>query len=158
MPSTSPQATPAELARARVADRVRGQLMQAALKELLDQVRGARAALPHLAALEDALGRRGAAAVAEVPPQWLGRIITQLSGLPLRDDDPELQDLLSRLCTALGRHQQPTAPAPQEDAHPSDFHDPVCLEVREISHSAFADEFPTQAGRHRVTLPGTPPT
>ncbi len=152
MPS---HAKPAELARARVADRVRGQLMQSALKELLDTVPRARAALPHLAALEDALGRRGACAIGEVPPHWLATIIRQLSSLPLRDDDPELQDLLSRLCRALSLHQLPPAAAQDvEEAHPSDFHDPGCLEVREISHSAFAEEFPTQAGRREVPAPG----
>lgn len=150
---------PADLARARVADRVRGQLMQAALKDLLDQVRGARAALPHLAALEEALGRRGASAVREVPAHWLAKIIVQLSSLPLREDDIELQELLSKLCRALARHQQPLPPpppppAPPEEAHPSDFHDPACLEVREISHSAFAEEFPTQAGRRRPEATG----
>jgi len=40
--------SPADLTRARVADRVRGQLMQTALKEMLDQVRGARQALQRL--------------------------------------------------------------------------------------------------------------
>lgn len=104
--------TPAELAalaRARSEDRVRGQMMQVALKRLLDQVPGSRRALPHLAALEDGLGRRGACAAEQVPPHWLGRIISQLSSLPLSEEDHELQDLLSRLCRTLARHQVPPA-------------------------------------------------
>lgn len=104
--------TPAELAalaRARSEDRVRGQMMQVALKRLLDQVPGSRRALPHLAALEDGLGRRGACAADQVPPHWLGRIISQLSSLPLGEEDHELQDLLSRLCRNLARHQVPPA-------------------------------------------------
>ena len=59
LPMSPPPAHLAELARARSADRVRGRLMQAALKALLGPVSGARAAFPHLAALEEALGRRG---------------------------------------------------------------------------------------------------
>lgn len=108
-PGVQTPVEPATLARARSEDRVRGQMMQVALKRLLDQVSGSRRALPHLAALEDGLGRRGACAAEQVPPHWLGRIISQLSSLPLSEDDHELQDLLSRLCRALARHQVPAA-------------------------------------------------
>ncbi len=144
-----PPAHLAELARARVADRVRGRLMQAALKALLDQVRGARAAFPHLAALEEALGRLGAGAIDGVPLQWLAKITSQLGSLPLRDDDLELQDLLSTLCQTIQRHQVPTVePAPADPGEPSDylsgFQDSSRMEVREISHSAFIQEFEAQ--------------
>jgi len=141
--------SPADLTRARVADRVRGQLMQTALKEMLDQVGGARKALPHLAALEGAIGRRGASAIAEVPAHWLAKIISQLSSLPLSENDLELQDLLSGLCRALRRQQEASAsPAPvTQTEYLSDFHDSARLEVRELTHSAFAEEFPTQAGQ-----------
>jgi hypothetical protein len=139
----------AELARARMADRVRGKLMQSALKALLDPVPGARGAFPHLAALEEALGRQGVSAIDEVPLQWLAKITTQLGSLPLRDDDHELQDLLSRLCSAVERQQRPRPPAPEpEPAGPehdsnylSDFHDSARMEVREVSHSQFIQEF-----------------
>jgi hypothetical protein len=100
------------LTQARAQDRIRGQMMQVALKRLLDQVPGSRRALPHLAALEDGLGRRGACAAEQVPPHWLGRIINQLSSLPLREDDHELQELLSRLCRALADHQRPPQDLP----------------------------------------------
>lgn len=148
-----PPAHLAELARARVADRVRGQLMQAALKALLDQVRGARAAFPHLAALEDALGRRGVAAIDEVPLHWLAKITAQLGSLPLRDEDLELQDLLSSLCRAVERQQRPQrAPVVEEFADPEPPGEPLAfantapMEVRELSHSAFLQEFEALQG------------
>lgn len=123
--------------------------MQAALKALLDPVSGARAAFPHLAALEEALGRRGTSAIDEVPLHWLARITTQLGSLPLRDDDLELQDLLSLLCKAIERRQMPPVePPPADEDEPSnylsDFHDSSRMEVREISHSAFIQEFEAQ--------------
>ena len=135
--------------------------MQTALKELLDPVAGARNALPHLAALEDAIGRRGASAIGDIPAHWLAKIISQLSSLPLRENDLELQDLLSGLNRALRCHQEGSAiPAPEAPAargastataataeYLSDFHDSTRLEVRELTHSAFAEEFPTQAGQ-----------
>jgi hypothetical protein len=137
----------ADLARTRVANRVRGKLMRTALRDLLDPVPGARAALPHLAALEQALDRRGASAIDEVPPHWLGKIISQLTSLPLREDDRELQALLAGLRLALHRHQlPPTAPPPAaQPEYLSDFGDSRRLEVREVSHSVFAEEFPTPA-------------
>ena len=121
----------ADLTRARVADRVRGQLMQTALKEMRDQVRGARKALPHLAALEGAIGRRGVSAIAEVPAHWLAKIISQLSSLSLSENDLELQDLLSALCHALRRQQEASAsPAPvTQTEYLSNFHDSARLEV-----------------------------
>lgn len=133
--------------------------MQSALKALLDQVRGARAAFPHLAALEEALGRRGVAAIDEVPLHWLAKITTQLGSLPLRDEDLELQDLLSCLCKAIERHQSPPpVPAlPEVDAESnylSDFHDSTRMEVREVSHSAFIQEF--EAVRLDATLAKPP--
>ena len=109
---SAPAPTSEALVQARAQDRIRGQIMQVSLKRLLDQVPGARRALPHLAALEDALGRRGACAAEQVPSQWLARIITQLGSLPLRDDDLELQELLSRLCRALAVHQRPRQDLP----------------------------------------------
>lgn len=166
----TPAATAAEPEPAKPADRVRGRLMHAALKAMLDQVRGARAAFPHLAALEEALGQRGFGAIDEVPVQWLAKITTQLGSLPLRDEDLELQDLLDCLCRAVARHRAvpaalPVAAAPvaasavapsavtpspaasprfdvrRDSNHLSEFHDSSRMEVREISHSAFLLEF-----------------
>lgn len=124
--------------------------MQAALKALLDKVRGARAAFPHLAALEEALGRRGVAAIDEVPLHWLAKITQQLGSLPLRDEDLELQDLLSCLCRAVARQQAPrpssgvmpgAMPVAPDDDDPIDFVHGESIEVRELSHSAFIQEF-----------------
>lgn len=138
------------LAQRHEADRMRGQLIQGALKDLLDEVVGARAALPHLAALEAALGQRGTAAIDEVPVQWLSRITKQLSSLPLRDDDLELQGLLARLCGTLALHQRPPEPAPASEAN-SDWDGrradiaPGSIEISELSHTAFMEEFVTIA-------------
>ena len=130
-------ATAGPTARDRIDDRVRGQLMQMALRDLLDKVRGSRDALPHLAALEKALGQRGANAVTEVPPQWLARITSQLSSLPIRDNDRELQELLNRLCCALqGKREAP--PPFESPRYLADFQAEGRIEVNEISHSAFA--------------------
>lgn len=125
-------------ARERIEDRVRGQLMQMALRDLLDQVRGSRDALPHLAALEKALGQRGANAVQEVPVHWLAKITSQLSSLPIRPDDRELQELLNRLCTALQVKREPVPQAIESARFLSDFQAEGRIEVNEISHSAFA--------------------
>ncbi len=109
------------------ADRVRGRLMQQSLKALLDRVRGAREVLPHLAALELALGGQGSGAIDKVPPHWLARICSQLSSLPLPENDPPLQDLLARLLGALEARRAP-----------SDGFDPErTMVIREISHSEF---------------------
>ena len=108
-------------------DRVRGRLMQQSLAALLDRVRGAREVLPHLAALEQALGQQGSRAIDRVPPHWLAKICSQLSSLPLPEDDGPLQDLQSRLLAALRgqRSEQDEAEAERT------------VVIREISHSEF---------------------
>lgn len=120
------------------ADRVRGKLMQASLKSLLDQVRGARDALPHLAALERALLAQGPAAVDAMPHAMLARIYSQLSSLPLPQDDLPLQDLVSRMKEALARER---APAPSRPpalwAEDPDLDMTRTVVIQEISHSEF---------------------
>ena len=81
--------------------------MAQSLGLLLDKARGAREVLPHLAALERALLEHGMSAVERVPEQWVGRICSQLSSLPLPDQDPPLHDLLQRLMRRL--NTQPAA-------------------------------------------------
>ncbi|MDE2082144.1 MAG: hypothetical protein KGI90_12380 [Burkholderiales bacterium] len=108
-------------------DRVRGRLMQQSLAALLDRVRGAREVLPHLAALEQALGQQGSRAIEKVPPHWLAKICSQLSSLPLPEDDVPLQDLQTRLLAALrGQRSEQEA----SDAERT-------VVIREISHSEF---------------------
>jgi hypothetical protein len=120
---------------------MRGRLVQKSLTRLLDRVPGARHALPHLAALENALGRHGlSAAIGAVPVAWLGRIHGQLSSLPLPDDDLPLRDLQVRLKGRLDRTRRPPAPkiVPSllEEADPSmDMTRTVV--IQEISHSEF---------------------
>ena len=123
------------IAKAKAASRIRGQLMQMALRDLLNQVRGARDALPHLAALEMALGQKGIAAVSEVPAQWLPKITMQLGSLPIREDDRELNELLRRLTSALQAQQEPRV---ESQRFLSGFHTDDRIEVNEVSHSEFA--------------------
>jgi len=172
MPRTDPAADVSKLAQVRQAERVRGRLMKSALVALLNKVEGARAVLPHLSALEAALGRRGTAAVDEVPAHWLPRIIKQLSSLPVADDEHELQDLLSRLCRALARHQlgpqgpsfeAATAAEPQPDMDESTDHGLKFslqdkIDVQELGHSTFLEEFATIAAAAEVAdTPTTAP-
>ena len=77
--------------------------MAQSLGQLLDRVRGARDVLPHLAALERSLVEGGLATIETAPPVVLAKLCSQLSSLPLPQDDPPLHDLLSRLMDALER-------------------------------------------------------
>jgi len=121
-------------ARERIENRVRGQLMQMALRELLDKVRGSRDALPHLAALEQALGARGVMAVSEVAPRWRAKMSAQLSCLPVPDDDRELKALRALLGGGL---QNPKALCADQQPALSDFLTDSRLQIGEVSHSAF---------------------
>jgi hypothetical protein len=107
--------------------------MAQALGRLLDQARGAREVLPHLAALERSLHSKGMAAIDLVPPHWLGRIASQLASLPLSDDDLPLHDLLSRLSLKL------RGGLADEDSWDNglNFDPERTIVVREISHTAF---------------------
>jgi uncharacterized protein YqgV (UPF0045/DUF77 family) len=109
----------------------RGRLMQRSLRVLLDQVRGARKVLPHLAALEAALGTRGAEAVERIPPQFVGKVFRQLRVLPLPEDDAALQELIARLKEALRR--QPEVRTLQL----SPFDPEATVVITEGSHSEF---------------------
>ena len=111
---------------------LRGRLMAFSLGALLDQVRGAREVLPHLAALENALLAQGGVAVDEVPAHWLGKICSQLGSLPIPPDDPPLNDLLGRLMDALEGRRADRA---QRDDLPFDIERTVV--INEISHSDF---------------------
>ncbi|MFO1294762.1 MAG: hypothetical protein U1F07_17125 [Rubrivivax sp.] len=115
------------------AELLRGRLMQRSLRVLLDQVRGAREVLPHLAALEGALGEQGAAAVERIPPQFVGKVFRQLRVLPLPEDDAPLQDLVARLQRAL-RHE---SAATRHQLSP--FDPEATVVIMEGSHSDFMD-------------------
>lgn len=128
-------------------DRLRGRLMAQGLGRLLDRVRGARDVLPHLAALERGLLEGGSMVIDRVPRQSLAKLCSQLSSLPLPDDDPALHDLLTRLMDALeGRKPPPAAaePKPRPPLRPA-LHDlddmPFDMErtvvIEEVSHSDF---------------------
>lgn len=105
--------------------------MAGSLGQLLDQARGSREVLPHLAVLERSLLEQGSLAVELVPQHWLGRICSQLSSLPLPEQDPPLQDLLGRLMKRLEAQLE-------DDGHARAGFDPHrTVVVREISHSEF---------------------
>jgi len=112
------------------AERLRGRLMAKALQAVLDRVRGARDVLPHLAALENGLLQHGVEAIRRIPPHWLPKICSQLSSLPLPDQDAALQDLLDRLMATLRDNQRPATVS-------GDFDPERTVVIREISHSDF---------------------
>lgn len=113
--------------------------MAQSLGLLLDQARGAREVLPHLAALERSLLERGLSAVDHVPLHWLGRICSQLSSLPLPPQDAPLQDLLGRLMKRLEAQFE-------DDGHARGGFDPHrTVVIREISHTAFDEAQAEQA-------------
>jgi hypothetical protein len=104
--------------------------MAHSLQAVLDRVRGAREVLPHLAALENGLLQHGLDAIGRIPPHWLPKICTQLSSLPLPEQDPALQDLLDRLMATLKDNQRPATVS-------GDFDPERTVVIREISHSDF---------------------
>lgn len=122
--------------------------MRESLTHLLNKVHGVRQALPHLAALETALDEHGPAVLAGMSRPVLGKLCSQLSGLPLPADDPPLQDLLERLMRALETSPPalPAAlhPAPRVAQRPlhlhdlSDFLTDDKLLVAEASYTDFA--------------------
>lgn len=140
-PPSAPTLAPATPPDSR--DRLRGRLMAQALGKLLDRVRGARDVLPHLAALERGLADGGTVVIDRVPRAGLAKLCSQLSSLPLPDDDPALQDLLTRLLDALeGRKPAPAPARPpprpvlhDRDDMPFDIERTVVIE--EVSHSDF---------------------
>ena len=93
-------------------------------------MRGSRDVLPHLAALENGLLQHGTDAIARIPPHWLPKICTQLSSLPLPEQEPVLQDLLDRLMATLKENQRPATIS-------GDFDPERTVVIREISHSDF---------------------
>lgn len=137
MPPAQPARTPGSPAPDAVA-RLKGRLMAQSLGQLLDQARGAREAFPHLAALERSLLEVGVGAVDRVPTHWLHRICTQLSSLPLPEQDPPLHDLLQRLMDRLQAQQERLQVHDDYDAERT-------VVIREISHSEFMAEENAQA-------------
>jgi hypothetical protein len=119
--------------------------MQQSLCTLLDRVRGARDVLPHLAALENSLGRHGTKVIATIAAPTLAKICSQLSSLPLPPKDPPLNDLLTRLLDRL-EAQQPT---PQ---YLSTFVGEHTLVIQEGSHTDFQDLAQSQATTVRSDL------
>lgn len=124
--------------------------MAQSLCRLLDQARGAREVLPHLAALERGLLEFGTTAVDRVPEHWLARICSQLSSLPLPDEDPALRDLLQRLMSRMQR-QQPAQDSDWLNAADGGFHPEKTVVIREISHSEFAAA--TEENQTTIRLP-----
>ena len=104
--------------------------MAQSLGLLLDRAPGAREVLPHVAALERGLLECGVTAVAQVPPHWLQRICSQLSSLPIPEQDPPLHDLMQRLLRALAQQRNNADGDAGGDAERT-------VVIREISHSEF---------------------
>lgn len=130
-------------------DLIRGRLMHQSLSNLLNGVAGARKALPHLAALESAVGLHGPAVVAGLSRVLLVKICSQLNSLPLPADDAPLQDLLDRLMRALEALPERAVGTPQPPLRLqalSDFVTDEKLQVLEVSYADFeaaSDQFAT---------------
>ncbi len=112
--------------------------MAASLAALLDAVRGAREALPHLAALEASLAQHGATAIEALPERWRRRLGAQLGSLPLPPDDAPLLDLVRRLqASPVAADPTATAAPPRRLITDLAFDPERTVVVREISHSEF---------------------
>lgn len=121
-------------------DLLRGRLMHQSLSGLLNGVSGARKALPHLAALETAVGLHGPAVVNGLSRVLLVKICSQLNSLPLPADDAPLQDLLDRLMRALEDAPERPGALPQRPLRLqalSDFVTDEKLQVLEVSYADF---------------------
>jgi hypothetical protein len=94
--------------------------------------------LPHLAALEVALGRIGSDAVGQIPQHHLTKICQQLTNLPLPKKDPPLHELLGLLLDALEGYDHAHQLA--KDPHAqflSTFVSDSKLEITEVSLTDF---------------------
>ncbi|MBL8325311.1 MAG: hypothetical protein JNJ89_10180 [Rubrivivax sp.] len=113
-------------------DLARGRQMQRSLSGLLDRVRGSRSALPHLAALEAALGHLGVMALEQVQAKSLAKMLAQLRVLPLDAADGPVQDLLALVQRALRRLTR------EQREHQLSPHDPQStVIITETSESDF---------------------
>jgi hypothetical protein len=119
--------------------------MYRSLKALLDRAPGAREVLPHLSALEAALGLNGPAAIDSASAPVLQKMYSQLSSLPLANEDQPLRELLARLLIALeDRAAEAKALDPRSPMQvllqvpvPPPFGADSKLMVSEASHSEF---------------------
>ncbi len=152
MPPAGPAA--AALPAAQALERLRAQLMQQALSQVLDSVTGARAALPHLAALEGALVEHGTDVIAGLSRPVLLQVCRQLAGLPLPADDGPLLDLQERLLCALESMPEPGAVVQRRpQLHElSDFLTEEKLLVAEASYDDFVAVAAGFATTQRATL------
>jgi hypothetical protein len=149
-PTNSPPTAPEVAAKPRTGDefsngRVRGWMMQQSLASLLDRVRGTRQVLPHLAALEVTLGKRGSDAIAQIPPHHLTRICQQLTNLPLPKKDAGLHELLGLLLNTLEVHDQ--AQQQTKDPHAQFLSTFVSDSRLEVSEGSLADFDAAAAGK-----------
>jgi hypothetical protein len=125
--------------------------MAQSLGALLDKARGAREVLPHLAALERGLIEFGLGAMERVPEHWLGRICSQLSSLPLPEQDAPLHDLMQRLMAR--QHAQTAEDSAWLNAPGGGFDPEKTVVIREISHSEFAAASEENLTTLRLPLP-----
>lgn len=112
-----------------------GELMGRSLRRLLDQVPGARQALPYLAALEAGLTGEGTGVLDVIPLPSLQRMGAQLASLPVAPDDRPLRALQVELLAALARR---AGAPPTPRFVPTDL-GPGKLEVMEVSDSEWAE-------------------
>jgi hypothetical protein len=121
-------------------ERLRSALMRQSLSHLLNGAAGARSALPHLSALEAALGEHGTQVLAGMSRLVLAKLCSQLARLPVAADDAPLLDLQERLMQALETAPSPDLPKerPVQLHGLSDFLTDEKLLVAEASYADFA--------------------
>ena len=139
-----------------------GPAMAQSLAALLNQVRGAREVLPHLAALENGLQQHGSAALGLIPPAAVARLYSQLVSLPVASRDAPLLVLRARLSAALEKlraaERQAQAAAQLErvnEAGPqflSTFTGDDRLLVSEGSHTSFLAELDAQQAQQTTPM------
>lgn len=115
-----------------------GRAMALALKLMLDQVGGARDALPHLATLERALAAEGTGVLGRVPLPALKRMGAQLAALPLDLDNRPLRALQVQVQAAILRRSDAPPPRPDPLPYLPSAMDEGRVEVTEVSESEWA--------------------
>lgn len=105
--------------------------MADALGRILDRVKGSREVLPLMAALEQSLRAQGLKSIDSASLGALSRIASQLSTLPVADDDAPMRDLQGYLLHRL---------SPPADPKPAIFQPSLISSANlEVSEGSFTD-------------------
>ena len=131
---------PSSHANAAVAEAARraGLSMASSLKALLDKVPGARGALPHLAALENALVTEGTDVLDHIKLPSLKKMGSQLAALPLDPNDQPLRALQIKLRTAALKLEEASLPKVEHTSFLPSQLDESRVQITEVSATEWA--------------------